>query len=89
MPVICKYGQHEVSGVECRGSLYCYSDPKNGIERDISICGACLLGHVRRHYPGCATERHLLSLHPELQVPLFAEDPPEHVNCKCVQASTT
>lgn len=42
------------------GDSYCYSDPKNGIEKDITICTECLLTHVNKHYgTDCAISKHL------------------------------
>ena len=58
----CEYGNHEVTD-----TLYCYSDPENGLANDVQICKECLFDHVRFYYPGCANERHLLGLYPELE----------------------
>ena len=63
---ICEYDNHRVEGVECSGALYVYIDKTNGIEVEIKICKEHLFDHVHKYYPGCANEKNLLSLYPQL-----------------------
>jgi hypothetical protein len=62
--VICQHKNHEVPGAGI-GTLHHYEDQAHGI-KGIDICDECLLEHVRKYYPGCAIEKSILSLHPEL-----------------------
>jgi len=43
----CEYGNHDSDPID----TYIYTDEKNGIENDTSICRDCLRAHMRKFYP--------------------------------------